>query len=77
MADRFDRAFDQILAGVVDGLSGGRVSRVRRFARDIVEPAIQLKPFAASTLREIADRLDPPAKRGKVKHGRRQRPERE
>jgi hypothetical protein len=72
--DRFDRAFDAVLAGVVDGVSGGRVDRLRRFARDVVQPVIVLRPFAASTLREVADRLDPPAKRGKMKRGRLQRP---
>lgn len=71
---RFDRTFDALLVGVLDGVSGGRISKVRRVVRDVVEPVVILRPFAADVLREIADSLDPPAKCGKVKHGRRQRP---
>jgi hypothetical protein len=74
MGERFDRTFDALLVGVIDGVSGGRVSKVRRVVRDVVEPAQMLRPFAADLLREIADSLDPPPKRGRVKDGRRQRP---
>ena len=70
----FDRAFDALIVGVLDEVSGGRVERVRRFARDVVTPAVNLAPFAAARLREIADRLDPPRGRAKMGHGRRQRP---
>jgi hypothetical protein len=68
---KFDRTFDALLVGVLDEVSGGRIERVRRFARDVVTPAVNLAPFAAARLREIADRLDPRSRRVKMRRGRR------
>lgn len=62
--DDFDRAFDEVIAGMLDGLTGGKVDRLRETARRTVRTVQEIRPVAAAALRRVADQLDPRAKTG-------------
>jgi hypothetical protein len=64
--DDFDRGFDELVTGILDGLSGGRVDRLRETARRTVRTAQEIRPFAAAALRRVAEQLDPSSKPERV-----------
>lgn len=62
--DDFDRGFDELLTGLVDGLSGGKVEQLRSTARRTVRTVQEIRPVAAAALRRVADQLDPRSETG-------------
>jgi hypothetical protein len=62
----FDRGFDELVMGMLDGITGGKVDRLRETARRTVKTAQEIRPFAAAALRRVADQLDPRSKSGSV-----------
>jgi hypothetical protein len=70
----FDRDFDAFTAGILDGLTGGKI---REAARRTVGTVQQIRPYAGEALRRVAAAIDPDGERdqgGAYAHPSRRRP---